>query len=145
MHVNTLLCIIINQYWTKLQSMYHFIKNPFAWNLFIIGVYRGILNWKGGLSTIAQNLEIIGVYRGILNWRIRPSMVDLLIQITCFVKKYSFSIENSWSNLVSSRRSTVIILPFSKDSLSIGDDISLKISKVKLNINNVCNLIKLVI
>jgi hypothetical protein len=45
-------------------------------------------------------------------WRGKISMVDLLIKKGCFVKKekYSFSLKSSQSKLVSSRRSTVLIL-----------------------------------
>ncbi len=45
-------------------------------------------------------------------WRGRLSTVDLLIKIGCFVnkEKYSFSMKRSWSELVSTRRSIVLIL-----------------------------------
>jgi hypothetical protein len=43
----------------------------------------------------------------------RLSTGDLLIKIGCFIKKgkYSFSVKNSRSEPVSTRRSTVLILP----------------------------------
>ncbi len=46
----------------------------------------------------------------------RPSTVDLLIKRGDFVKrdKYSFSMKSSLSKLVSTRRSTVLILPLQK-------------------------------
>jgi hypothetical protein len=40
----------------------------------------------------------------------RPSTVDLLIKIGCLVKKISFSFKSSWSELVSTWRSTVLSL-----------------------------------
>ncbi len=47
------------------------------------------------------------------HWRGRFSTVDLLIKIGCFVKKgkYSFSLKNSLSKLVSTRRLMVLSLP----------------------------------
>jgi hypothetical protein len=39
------------------------------------------------------------------------STVGLLIKITCFYKKYSISVKSSISELVSTRSSTVLILP----------------------------------
>ncbi len=49
----------------------------------------------------------------------RLSMVNFLIKIACFVKKkiYTFSAKSSLTALVSARRSIVLILPFSKNSL----------------------------
>jgi hypothetical protein len=49
------------------------------------------------------------------------STVDLLlVKIACFIKRKDifFRIKNSWSELVSTRRSTVLRLPLQKDSLS---------------------------
>ncbi len=43
-------------------------------------------------------------------WRGRLSTVDLLIKIGCLVKKISFSFKSSWSELVSTWRSTVLRL-----------------------------------
>ncbi len=52
-------------------------------------------------------------------WRGRLSTVDLLIKVACFVKKVNNIIYTwmSWAKLVSTRRSTVLILLFSKNSL----------------------------
>jgi hypothetical protein len=48
------------------------------------------------------------------NWRGRLSTVDLLIKIGCFERneKYSFSTKRSWTEQVSTRKSTVLIRPF---------------------------------
>jgi len=52
---------------------------------------------------------------GNTNWGGRVSTVDLLIKVTCFMK-----MKKSWSKLVSTRRSTVLILALSKTSLPYG-------------------------
>ena len=59
------------------------------------------------------------LHSGNTNWGGRLSTVDLLIKVGCFAKKVNniFIINRSWSKLVSTRWSTVLILPFSKDSL----------------------------
>jgi hypothetical protein len=45
-------------------------------------------------------------------WRRRLNTVDLLSTVGCLKKeKYGFSVRSSWFKLVSSRRSTVLILP----------------------------------
>ncbi len=56
---------------------------------------------------------------GNTNWRERLSTVDLLIKVDYLAKKVNNvgNIKNSWSKLVSTRRSVVLVLPFSKDSL----------------------------
>ncbi len=49
----------------------------------------------------------------------RLSMIDFLIKIGCFVKrdiKFQY-IKSSSAELLSTRRSTILILPFSKTSL----------------------------
>jgi hypothetical protein len=45
--------------------------------------------------------------------RERPSTVDLLVKMGCFVKteKYCYTLKSSLSKLVRTRRSTVLILP----------------------------------
>ncbi len=47
------------------------------------------------------------------------STVDLLVKIACFIKRKNifFRIKNSWSELVSTRRSTVLRLPLQKGFL----------------------------
>jgi hypothetical protein len=49
-------------------------------------------------------------------------MVDLHVKIASFAKKenYIFSMNSGCSELVSTRWSTVLILPFSEDSLVLG-------------------------
>jgi hypothetical protein len=52
-------------------------------------------------------------------WRERLNTVDLLIDMFfCKTEKYCFSMKNSWSELVSTIRSIVLIIPFSKASLA---------------------------
>ncbi len=57
-----------------------------------------------------RNVILLNVIPGNTNWRGRLSTVDLLIKVTCFVKKVNSS-KISWSKLVSTRRSTALIHP----------------------------------
>ncbi len=62
-----------------------------------------------GMDTVRNLFLIVGP--GKPYWRGWLSTIDLLIKIGCLGKKYIFSMKSSWSELVSSRRSTVLILP----------------------------------
>ncbi len=54
----------------------------------------------------------------------KPYWRGRIIKIGCFVEKekYSFSLKSSWSNLVSTRRSTVLILPLSLIQIIVNDN-----------------------
>ena len=56
------------------------------------------------------DLALDRLNQGTLTEREGFGTVDLLIKIGCFVKKISFSMKSSLSELVRTRRSTVLIL-----------------------------------
>ncbi len=56
------------------------------------------------------------MFSGNHHWRGRLSAVDLLFKIGCFVKIIVFSVKCYWSELVTTTRSAVLILPLLPDN-----------------------------
>ncbi len=69
--------------------------------------------WGGGDGKLQQGIPTEGEGR--------LSTIDLLIKVSCFVKKVNniFNTKRCLSKLVSTRRSTVLNLPFNKTSVVV--------------------------
>ncbi len=82
-----------------------------------VSFWEVLLSWVSFHRIIKFSVVLLNA--GNYHWRGRLSTVDLLIKIGSFVKlkKYSFSLKSSWPKPAKTRRSSVLILPFSKDFL----------------------------
>jgi len=94
-------------YWAKLRHLQNIIilQCSFSASLCSLSTYWVSLCW---VSQIQNHMA------GNTNWRGRISTRDLLINVACFKTNVNniFNLKSSWSKPDSTRRSTVLYLPF---------------------------------
>jgi hypothetical protein len=85
--------------------------------LFELTSYFVLIWWKCYKTHFSPSS--LTVRTGISRWGERLTTVDLLVKVAYFVEKVKtiFSVKSNWSELVTTRRSNVLSLPFSEASL----------------------------